>query len=298
VRIETLIWTAGSLLAWAGAYLQKYEVSSPRLSAELILGKILGKSRLELYLNYDQPLNQEELAAFKSLLIRRRQHEPVAYLTGVREFYSLELQVGPGVLIPRPESELLVEEGLKALARSEEKPKILDLCTGSGAVALALAANLPQAEIWAADISEQALSYARNNAQKLQLAGVNFLRGDLWSPLLSRGIFFDLITANPPYVSPGEWRELDPEVRNYEPRLALLGGDDGFALIQAILQGARAFLRPLAILLLEIAPAQEERARAEAKRAGIYEEISILPDLAGQARVLKCLRSDYGSASH
>jgi release factor glutamine methyltransferase len=293
-----LAWTAGSLLAWAGTYLQKYGVSSPRLSAELILGKILDKSRLELYLNYDQPLNPEELAGFKSLLIRRRQHEPVAYITGVREFYSLELQVGPGVLIPRPETELLVDEGLKALADGQEKPRILDLCTGSGAVALALAANLPQAEIWAADISEQALSYARSNAQKLSLAEVNFIRGDLWSPLLSRGLFFDLITANPPYVEPGEWEILDPEVRDYEPRLALLGGGDGFGLIRAILQGARAFLRPLSTLLVEIASPQAEKAKTEAARAGIYEEISILPDLAGQPRVIKCLRSDYGSASY
>jgi release factor glutamine methyltransferase len=297
VKTEVLSWTPSSLLAWAGAYLQKYGVGSPRLSAELILGKVLNKTRLELYLHYDQPLRREELARFKDLLIRRRRHEPVAYLTGVREFYSLELRVGPGVLIPRPESELLVDEGIKIL-NQRQNGRILDLCTGSGALALALAAHLPRAEVWATDLSPQALEYARGNAEKLGLGRIIFRQGDLWRPLRETKLCFDLIIANPPYVSLREWQTLSCEVKDYEPRLALLGGDDGLDLVREILHGAEAFLGPGATLLLEISPQQADKARSEAQAAGFYRETALLPDLAGHCRVLRCIRRDNGSTDN
>ena len=176
-------------------------MSAPRLSAELLLSRTLCCGRVDLYLRFDQPLKAEELAGFKKLLIRRRQHEPVAYILGSREFYGLDIGVGPGVLIPRPESEHLVEEAVARL-RGMAAPRVLELCTGSGAVALALAQELPQAQVMASDISDEALTYARKNAENLGLAGrIEWLAGDLWEPVAAAGGFFDAILANPPYVS-------------------------------------------------------------------------------------------------
>ena len=286
-------WTLGKLLAWAGPYLEKYGVDSPRLSAELMLGRVMGLSRLALYLNFEKPLTSAELAEFKKLLIRRREGEPMAYIMGRREFYGLDFKVGPGVLIPRPESEHLVEEGIRLLQDAPE-PHILDLCTGSGAVALALASALPQARVWAVDISEKALHYARLNAGNHGLE-VNWLLGDLWQPLAACGVFFDLITANPPYVTTAEWRGLSAEIKNFEPQNALLGGEDGLDIIREIINGARAFLRPLACLLIEIGAGQAAPVARLAEGAAIYRDIGFVNDLAGHQRVLKCQRSDYGS---
>ena len=218
------IWTVGRLIQWSTGHLSQYEVGAPRLSAELMLAQVLGCQRVDLYLRYDRPLDQAELQDFKALLLRRRQHEPVAYLVGRREFYSLELEVGPGVLVPRPETELLVEEGVKHL-EGVEQPQVLDLCTGSGAVALALAAQLPPARVTGVDISPQCLGYARRNARSLGLDHrVTWLEGSLFDPLAVGGGFVDLITANPPYVTQDEYRDLPREVRAYEPAQALLGG--------------------------------------------------------------------------
>lgn len=287
-------WTVGKLLAWAAPYLEKHTVSSPRLSAELMLAKALNCDRLQLYLNYDRPLLPPELAAFKQLLLRRRGHEPMAYITGCREFYGLNLVVGAGVLIPRPETEHLVETALSLLAECENAaPRVLDLCTGSGAVALALAANYPNAQIMASDISEPALQYARLNAENLGLT-IDFQKGSLWQPWAIRGLFFDLITANPPYVSQREWQGLSPEVRDFEPSQALLAGEQGLDIISDIIYGARAFLRPFASLLIEIGAGQARAASKLALQAGIYHKIYTVSDLAGHDRILVCQRSDYG----
>ena len=183
-------WTVGRLINWAKEYLEKHGIESARLSAELMLGKTLGLERVELYMKYDQPLSQGELAGFKTLLLRRKSQEPMAYILGAREFWGLEFQVGPGVLVPRPETEHLVEEALKRLSKEREL-RILDLCTGSGIIALSLAHELPLARVTAVDISPEALAYAEQNAAGI--AGgerVRFVQGSLYDPVAAAGGFF------------------------------------------------------------------------------------------------------------
>ena len=287
-------WTVGRLIPWAANYLDKYQVEAARLSGELLLAKVLDCTRLELYLRFDQPLAPEELAAYKELILRRRAHEPVAYILGSREFWGLEMACGPGVLVPRPESEHLVEQALERL-RELEAPRVLDLCTGSGAVALALAHELPEAQVVATDISTEALTWARHNAENLGLASrVSLKQGDLWEAVAAAVGFFDLITANPPYVAAGEWEELPPEVREFEPRLALHGGADGLDAVRNIIAGAGAHLRPLGWLLMELGAGQAARARKLAQASGAFDSAEMVKDLAGVERVLVCQRKDYG----
>ncbi len=287
-------WTVGRLIPWAADYLKSYGVEAARLSGELLLARVLACTRLELYLRFEQPLKPGELAAFKGLILRRRAHEPVAYILGTREFWGLEMSCGPGVLVPRPESEHLVEEALARL-QDLESPRVLDLCTGSGAVALALAQELPTAEVVASDISDQALTWARANADNLGLQGrVSFRQGDLWEPVAAAFGFFDLITANPPYVTEDEWDTLPNEVRDFEPRQALVGGADGLEIARAIIAGAGAHLRPLGWLLVELGAGQAETACELARTCGAFDDVSLAQDLGGIDRVLICQRKDYG----
>lgn len=286
-------WTIGKLITWAAEYLAGHGVSAPRLSGELLLAHSLGLTRIDLYLRFEQPLTSEELAGFKALILRRRSGEPVAYILGRREFYGLEFKVGPGVLVPRPETEHLVEEALKHL-RAEPEPRLLDLCTGSGAVALAVLANLPEATAVGVDISPEALDYAQANAAALGLnSRVTWLAGDLWDAVAPAGGFFPVITANPPYVTEAEWPGLMPEVGRFEPRLALVGGADGLEVVRAIIAGSGAFLRPLGWLLIELGAGQAEAAMALARRAGIFGQVEMVKDLAGIERVLACQRGDW-----
>ncbi len=288
------LWTIRRLISWAFEYLEGHGVESPRLSAELMLGRVLNLERLQLYLRFDQPLTPEELASFKELLIRRRDLEPMAYILGSREFYGLEMQVGPGVLVPRPESEHLVEEGLKAL-EGVENPRILDLCTGSGCIALALAHERPDARVTGVDISKEALAFAQRSADKLELSQrVRWLLGELYDPVAAAGGFFHLITANPPYVREDEWQGLSPGVRGYEPRQALVAGPDGLEMVSQIIAGSRAFLHPFGVLLIEVGAGQAKAALKIASRTGIFERVRSVEDLAGIERVVVCQRGDYG----
>lgn len=288
------LWTIRRLIAWASEYLEGYGVESPRLSAELLLAKTLDMERIQLYLRFDQPLQAEELAGFKQLLLRRRAHEPVAYILGSREFYGLDFLVGPGVLVPRPETEHLVEEGLNAI-QGVEAPRALDLCTGSGCVALALAHERPEAQVVGVDVSPQALAFARRNADRLELSRrAQWLSGELYDPVAAAGGFFHLITANPPYVREDQWADLPPEVRDYEPRGALVAGADGLDLVRQIIAGSRAFLAPFGWLLIELGQGQAEAALKLAGRAGIFERVETARDLASIPRVLVCQRGDYG----
>ncbi|MFH1035700.1 MAG: peptide chain release factor N(5)-glutamine methyltransferase [Pseudomonadota bacterium] len=290
----TETWTIGRLIPWAAEHLLKYGVSAPRLSGELMLTQVLGCTRVDLYLRHEQPLNPQELAAFKALILRRRSGEPLAYILGQREFYGLDLAVGPGVLVPRPETEHLVEEALKRLGH-QEAPRLLDLCTGSGAVALACLAGHPTLQAVGVDISPQALDFARQNAARLGLAQrVEWLLGDLWAPLAVAGGFFEVITANPPYVREDEWEGLPTEVKGFEPRQALVAGPEGLDLIGQILQGARAFLRAGGWLFLEMGLGQAAQVTGLARSVGIYEQVATVKDLAGIERVLVCQRGDWG----
>lgn len=290
----TETWTIGRLIPWAAQHLQKYGVSAPRLSGELMLTRVLGCTRVDLYLRHEQPLDSQELAAFKAMILRRRAGEPLAYILGRREFYGLDLAVGPGVLVPRPETEHLVEEALRRL-RDQESPRLLDLCTGSGAVALACLHERPGLTAVGVDISPEALDFARQNAANLGLAErVQWLQGDLWEPLAAAGGFFEVITANPPYVRQDEWEGLPAEVKGFEPRQALVSGPEGLDLIGQIVQGARAFLRAGGWLFVEMGAGQAPAAQALARGVGIYEYVGTVKDLAGIERVLVCQRGDYG----
>lgn len=280
-------WTIIRLIRWTAEYLAGKGAEQARLDAEVLLADLLGLSRVQLYLNFDRPLEPPELAGFRERVRRRAAREPVAYITGRKEFYSLDLAVDRRVMIPRPETEHLVEEAVR-LARSRwpesEELKIVDLGTGCGAVAVALASELGQARLWALDISEPALEVARANIEAHGLADrISLVQGDLLAPLSEQGPFH-LIAANLPYVPRPAWAELSVETRDYEPRTALDGGEDGLELIGRAAAQTRGLLGPGGALLLEIWPANA--AAVQDLGLGLdYAEVRIVPDLAGWDRV-------------
>ncbi len=215
---------------------------------------------------------------FRSRVSERANGHPLQYVLGTAEFYNVELEVGPGVLIPRPETERLVELVLERYAGGD----ILDLCTGSGAIALALAKALPSAQVTAVDISPEALAYARRNLTRLGLGNVSLLEGDLFAPL-PHGARFGLIVSNPPYVSEEEFSTVDAVVREYEPRLSLVAGEGGLAVLRRIAEGAREFLTPGGRLFCEMGETQGERAEVLFREAGLV-EVEVLRDYTGRER--------------
>jgi release factor glutamine methyltransferase len=240
-------WTTLRLLGWTQGYFAQKGVDSPRLTAEVLLAHALSCDRVRLYLDFDKPLGEPELAAYRELVRRRADREPTAYLVGEKEFHGRRFRVDPRVLVPRPETELVLEAALAALPAGGQA---LDLCTGSGALGVSLALELPGVQVVATDVSLGALEVARENAARLGAAGVAFLAGDLYGPV-APGQRFDVIVSNPPYVPRGELDTLQPEVRR-EPRLALDGGEDGLAVSRRIAAGAPARLRPGGALVLEM----------------------------------------------
>jgi release factor glutamine methyltransferase len=260
------IWTVRRVLAWTAQHFEKRQVDSPRLTAEVLLAHVLKVGRVRLYVDLDRPLEKEELATFKALIARRTAGEPTQYLTGVREFYNRPFKVDPRVLIPRPETELLVEAALHALPK-DAPSRALDLCTGSGCIAISLAAERPQAEVLAVDLSPDACALARENAEALGVAArVQVLEGDLYAPL-PPDARFDLVVSNPPYVGTAEITTLSAEVRR-EPRMALDGGADGLALVRRVFAGARRVLRPGGLLALEMGETQGPQLLALLTAAG------------------------------
>ncbi len=287
-------WTILKTLRWTAAYFRDKGVSEPRASAEVLLAHVLGLSRLDLYLRYEQPLTPEELARFKALMVRRRQGEPVAYLTGHREFWSLDFQVAPGVLIPRPETEILVEAGIEAAknffaTQNERQMGLwgLEIGVGSGAVVVALAKELPKLDWLALDLSAHALAVARDNARRHGVAGrVHLVRSDLACglKLVPR---FSLMVANLPYVPRAEWAQLPKEIRDFEPREALLGGEDGLDLIRLLVRQAHRCLHPGGWLALEVGAGQAGPVMALLKEIGAYEQLESLKDYQGIMRVVR-----------
>ncbi|HSN15829.1 MAG TPA: peptide chain release factor N(5)-glutamine methyltransferase [Anaeromyxobacteraceae bacterium] len=242
----TEAWTPLKLLAWSQEWFSRKGVDAPRLTGELLLSHALRCERVRLYLDFDKPLGEAELAAFRELVKRRAEGEPTAYLVGRREFYGRPFRVSPAVLVPRPETELVVEAALAALP---EGGRALDLCTGSGAIGVSLALERKGARVVATDLSPAALAVARENAAALG-AEVELLEGDLFAPVPA-GAPFDVIVSNPPYVPSGELPGLSREVRR-EPALALDGGADGLALLRRIVAEAPRHLAPGGALVLEM----------------------------------------------
>lgn len=233
-------------------------VESPRLNAELLIGQALGLKRMQLYLQFERPLPEADLEKIRPLVRRRAQHEPVQYILGETEFHGLKLKVDRRALIPRPETELLVEKIL-ALTQSAPPSRILDLGTGTGAIALALATALPAAELTATDASADALALARENTEALALGSRVTLREARWFDGVPADPGFDLIVSNPPYLTAEETAQTRPEVRNFEPVTALTATDDGLADLRTIVAGAPAYLRPGGLLAVETGIAHHAR---------------------------------------
>ncbi|MBV8779782.1 MAG: peptide chain release factor N(5)-glutamine methyltransferase [Phycisphaerae bacterium] len=286
------IWTVRRLLDWTTPFFQRKDVDAPRLSAEMLLSHVLKVPRLQLYVQHERELTAEQLSAFRGLVKRASDQEPIAYLTGVAPFFNLEFKVTPAVLIPRPDSETIVENVLQ-LARHEvgfSNPRILDLCTGSGCIAAAIASHLKNLDsVIASDLSPAAVEVARQNFASLELSDrITVVEGDLFEALKHASDHrpFDLITANPPYIRSNLIPELDASVKNFEPHLALDGGEDGLAIHRRILSAAPDRLVPGGRVYLEIAYDQGDAARALAATFPAYTEVKILRDYAGNDRVL------------
>ena len=276
----------------SAAFLKSAGIETPSLDASLLLAHALNTGREALAAKGTEELSEEALAALRAFLDRRANGECVAYITGKKEFFALEFLVNSHVLVPRPDTETLVEaaiaiiNGQKAgFTMAANTIHVLDLCTGSGAVAVSLKHEMPQLEVYAADISAEALQIAKTNAQRL-LSGaqIHFYHGDLYDALPPSASPFDIIVGNPPYVPADEIKTLSAEVQN-EPRLALDGGKDGLEIIRRIIDGAHGNLRRGGTLLLEAAPYQMEKIAGLLENRG-FRDIKLYKDMSGQKRVI------------
>ncbi|MBN2428687.1 MAG: peptide chain release factor N(5)-glutamine methyltransferase [Deltaproteobacteria bacterium] len=246
-------WTLLEVLQWTGDYFGKQGLQNSRLDAELLLGEVMGLDRVGLYLNYDRPLLPDEREKYRKLVARRAEREPLQYILGRAEFWSLPFRVSPAVLIPRPETEILVEEGIKKVKPGD---RVLDLGTGSGAIAVAFAHECPDISVTAIDVSAEALSVAEGNARSNSVdSRIRFLQASFTDPFPGS---FELILSNPPYVSGREYEACMPEVKDYEPRQALVGGEDGLDCIRVIIKNAAAALKTGGWLMLEVGAGQAE----------------------------------------
>ncbi|MHC4220918.1 MAG: peptide chain release factor N(5)-glutamine methyltransferase [Planctomycetota bacterium] len=280
-------WTIKKLLDWITQHFTDKAIDAPRLSAEMLLSHILELSRIELYTNFDKPVEKPQLDTLHSLVKRASQSEPIAYLIGKTEFYSIELNVTADCLIPRPETELLVERAIEFLRTRTGGQYICDLCTGSGCIAVAIAKNQPDVQIIASDICDAALQVAAENIEKHQLKDrIKLLCGDLFDPPISCKEPFDLVVCNPPYVSTSEFESLAANVKDYEPKLALLAGHDGLDLYRRIVEEIHDFLKPDAALMLEIGRDQGPAVRELLEKTKLFEKITIEKDVHDNDRIV------------
>ncbi len=308
-------WTIQKLLNWVTEYLRDKGIDSPRLSAELLLCHVVGLQRIELYTQFDKPVAKQQLDRLHDLVKRAGQNEPIPYLVGKTEFYSLEINVTPDCMIPRPETELLVERAIEFLRTrpvssatgrnstmgntlqkgsisnevSSGTQFVCDLCTGSGCIAVAIAKNYPDVRIIATDICDAALAVAAGNIEKHQLGDqITLLCGDLFDPIMPQLDVneFDLIVCNPPYVSTAEYEKLDRNVKDYEPKKALFAGVDGLDIYCRIIEKAEEFLKPDAALMLEIGYAQGPAVRQLLEQTGAFVNIKIEKDPHNNDRIV------------
>ncbi len=281
-------------LRLAAGHLSTKGIESARLDAELLLADVLGCTRVELYTSYDRPLEAREVDALRERLRRRAAREPVAYILGRREFFSLDFEVDRRVLVPRPETELLVERTIALLQRAGNgngaAHHVLDLGTGSGAIAVSVAHTLPDIRVMATDIAAAALEVAPRNADRHGVADrIEFRAGDLFDAV-GEGRVFSLIVSNPPYIAESEIKALEPEVREWEPAVALVSGPDGMDATRRIIEGAPRFLDPDGFLLLEVGT-QVEEVRRQFLGAR-WRQVRVHADLAGIPRVVEAQRPE------
>ena len=299
-------WTIQKLLNWITKHFADKDIDSPRLSAELLLSGVLVMKRIELYTQFDKPVVKQQLDRLHDLVKRAGQNEPIAYLVGKTEFYSLEINVTPDCMVPRPETELLVERAIEFLRTRPGTQFVCDLCTGSGCIAVAIGRNYPDARIIATDICDAALAVAAGNVEKHQLKErITLLCGDLFDPIISgldvnklvpdsdRG--FDLIVCNPPYVSTDEYEKLDRNVKDYEPKIALFAGVDGLDIYRRIIERADEFLKPDTALMLEIGFTQGQAVRQLLEQTGAFAEIKIEKDLHNNDRIATAKKQKVGT---
>jgi len=282
-------WTPLKIIQWAVPYLQQKGISHPRLDVEILIAFALNIDRLKVYLQFDRPLDATELSRIRELLKRRSYNEPLQYIVGKREFFGFAFKVAPGVLIPRPETELLVEKVLEYMKGiPEDQRTILDLGTGSGCIAISIAQNIP-CRVWATDISLQALEIAKENAQKLGVEGNIQWRMGSWFEALKRDdpSDFRLIVSNPPYIAIGEKGELAPEVRDFEPPEALFAGESGLIAYEQLAQNIGKRLSQKGVIFLELHAKRSDNIKQIFKKSLPEWRTTLFPDLQGLPRVLK-----------
>jgi release factor glutamine methyltransferase len=281
--------------------LERAGVEGARLDAEVLLAAILGGRREDLYVQDSRGLTAEEERLFKEALARRTVREPVAYIVGKREFWSLDFAVSPAVLIPRPETELLVELALSGLNSMSGPPRAdfvgpglyaLDLGTGSGAVAISLARERADLTLWATDLSEPALDTARANARRHAVEPkIRFSQGDLFEPVADKKDFFDVIVSNPPYIARSALARLPSDVRDWEPRMAVDGGIDGLDFYRRIVAEAASYLRAEGFLLVEVGPESAAQVRGLFAASGRYEKCAVHRDYSGRPRAVSARKA-------
>ena len=292
------VWTILELLQWGTTYLNAKGFDEARLTVELLLAHSLQLSRVQLYTNFDRPLREPELSAFKALFQRRLRHEPVQYILGRTEFMGLEIEVDRRALIPRPETEVVVEQAIRHLREHHggRESTVLEIGTGSGCIAVSLAKMVEESRVHAVDISDDALALAKHNASKHGVEGrVNFRNLDI----LSAGTNgfaekFDLIISNPPYISAEEFKKLDAEIRDFEPHAAATDGGDGLVFHRYIAENGRSWLRDGGLVIVEFAYNQSERVTKVFRENG-WTECKVVQDYSGVPRCLLALNT--GGAS-
>ncbi len=286
----TETWTIGKLLTWTTDYLKKGGSTSGRLDAEVLLAHACGCQRIELYTTFDQEPAAEAKVAFRELVRRRSEGTPVAYLVGYKEFYSMQFEVNPDVLITRPETEHLVVAALDRAKEFSQPLNIVDIGTGSGAIAVTVAKHLKTCHMTAIDKSPAALAVARRNAEKHQLGEdrITFLESDLLAALPS-DVKFDLVLSNPPYVSQAEFEQLPATVRKFEPQMALVSGPDGSEVIARLLVEAQAKLNPRGYCIFEFSPMLNQRLASFVGTG--WDTPQVTKDLAGLARIVTLRKS-------
>jgi len=285
--MDDVAWTLGRVLKWTTGFFERKGSSSARLDAELLMAHALSIDRVRLYLDLHKPLAPAELKDIRKRVERRGAGEPVAYITGQKAFWTIDLEVDARVLIPRPDTEHLVEHGLKAV-ESVSTPRIVDVGCGSGCIALSMAHARPDAMIWAMDISDDALDVTKQNIHQLGLSNVEVKHNDLLDGIVET---FDLIISNPPYIATGEIEKLMVSVRDYEPVRALDGGPDGLDFYRRLIPQAATLLKPNGHLLLEIGYDQGDRLKQMLVAQIGFENIEVLKDYGGNDRVVKARRT-------
>ncbi|MCK5554067.1 MAG: peptide chain release factor N(5)-glutamine methyltransferase [Deltaproteobacteria bacterium] len=288
--------TISGAFNWGSRLLKEGGIESPRVDAELLLRKALKMDRVELYLSHHRAVTQQQCAHYKSLIHKRIRGEPIQYILGRREFWSLDLKMTSKVFIPRPETELVVEEALK-IFREARSPtlRFMEIGTGSGAIAIALAKEMEGCFILAEDVSWEAIVLAKENAEIHGVSGnIRFLVGDLFSALKEAKFPFDLIVSNPPYIPSSNIGTLPREIAEFEPRIALDGGPDGLQFIRKIVMGVRAFLKDGGWLILELGQRQGDAIAEMIRDAGFFESPSIAKDHSGADRVVRARKGLSG----